>query len=51
MSDIATADSKNLTYTKIINHYLDEATLPGRNNLPDEQWAGTETFSDAKFKN
>ena len=51
VSNITTkSNSKNLINSKIIKHYLDEDTIPGRSHLTDEQCAHTRLYSDVKIE-
>ena len=51
MSNITTKSNyKNLNYTKIIKHCLDEDKIPGRLYLTDEQWADTGMCSDEEIE-
>ena len=43
-------NNKNLNYNKIIKHYLDEDTIPGRAYLTEEQWADTAICSDTEIE-
>ena len=49
-SNITTkSNNKSLNYNKIIKHYLDEDTIPGRPYLKEEQWADTALCSDTEI--
>ena len=39
-----------MNYNKIIQHYLDEDTIPGRSYLTEEQWADTALCSDTEIE-
>ena len=47
ISNIIT-EPKNSNYNKIIKHYLDEDTVPGRSYLTEEQWSDTALCSDTE---
>ena len=40
-----------MSCNKIIKHYLDEDTIPGRSHLTEEQWANTALCSDTEIEN
>ena len=51
ISNITTkSNKKNLNYNKIIKHYLDEDTIPGRSYLTEEQWADTALCSNTEIE-
>ena len=51
ISNITTkSNNKNLNYNKIIKHYLDKDTIPGRSYLTEEQWADTALCSDTEIE-
>ena len=51
ISNITTkSNSKNLNYNAIINHYIDEDTIPGRSYLSEEQWLNTALCSDTEIE-
>ena len=43
-------NNKNLNYNKIIKHYLDEDTIPGRAYLTEEQRSDTALCSDTEIE-
>ena len=50
-SNITTkSNNKNLHLKKIIQHYLDEDTIPGGSYLTEEQWADTALCSDTEIE-
>ena len=51
ISNITTKpNNKNLNYNKIIEHYLDEDTIPGPSYLTEEQWTDTALCSDTEIE-
>ena len=51
ISNITTKpNNKNLNYNKIIKHYFDEDTMPGRSYLTEEQWADTALCPDTEIE-
>ena len=39
-----------MNYNKIIKHYIDEDTIPGRTYLTEEQWADTALCLDTEIE-